>query len=50
LLLVDLARQTHIRYLRVQWRMGRRGETEPKPVAGFYVTAEELKYKTAGAA
>ena len=50
LLLVDLAHQTHIRYLRVQWRMGRWGETETKPVAGFYVAAEELKYQTAGAA
>jgi hypothetical protein len=50
LLLVDLARETHIRYLRVQWRMGRWGETEPRPVAGFYVAAEELKYQTAGSA
>jgi hypothetical protein len=50
LLLVDLARETHIRYLRVQWRMGRWGETEPQPVAGFYVAAEELKYRTAGVA
>jgi hypothetical protein len=49
-LLVDLARQTHIRYLRVQWRMGRWGEADPKPVAGFYVAAEELKYQTTGAA
>jgi hypothetical protein len=49
LLLVDLARETHIRYLRVQWRMGRWGETEPGPIAGFYVAAEELKYQTAGA-
>jgi len=50
LLLVDLARETHIRYLRVQWRMGRWGEAEPSPIAGFYVAAEELKYQTAGAA
>jgi hypothetical protein len=49
LLLVDLARETHIRFLRVQWRMGRWGEAEPKPVAGFWVAAEELKYQTAGA-
>jgi hypothetical protein len=49
LLLVDLARETHIRYLRVQWRMGRWGETEPSPIASFYVAAEELKYQTAGA-
>jgi hypothetical protein len=50
LLFIDLARQAHIRYLRVQWRMGRWGETDPKPVAGFYVAAEELKYQTVGAA
>jgi len=50
LLMVDLSRYTHIRYLRVQWRMGRWGESEPKPVAGFYVSAEELTYQTAGAA
>jgi hypothetical protein len=50
LLLVDLSRELHVRYLRVQWRMGRWGETEPKPVAGFYVAAEELKYMTAGVA
>jgi hypothetical protein len=50
LLLVDLARETHIRYLRVQWRMGRWGEAEAKPVAGFWVAAEELKYQTASAA
>jgi len=50
LLLLDLARESHIRFLRVQWRMGRWGETDPKPVAGFYVAAEELKYQTAGAA
>jgi len=49
LLLVDLARETHIRYLRVQWRMGRWGEAEPKPMAGFWVAAEELNYHTAGA-
>jgi hypothetical protein len=49
LLLVDLARETHIRYLRVQWRMGRWGEAEPKPMAGFWVGPEELNYHTAGA-
>jgi len=46
LLLVDLSRELHVRYLRVQWRMGRWGESEPQPVAGFYVAAEELKYQT----
>ena len=50
LLMVDLARETSARFLRVQWRMGRWGETDPKPVVGFYVSAEELMYQTAGAA
>jgi hypothetical protein len=50
LLMVDLAREKAVRYLRVQWRMGRWGETDPKPVVGFYVTAEQLLYQTAGAA
>src|ERR1700678_3984920 len=50
LLLVDLAREAHVRYLRVQWRMGRWGETDPQPVAGFYVAAEELTYQAAGIA
>lgn len=49
LLMVDLSREKHIRYLRVQWRMGRWGEFDPTPVAGFYVSAEELNYQTAGA-
>lgn len=49
LLMVDLSRERHIRYLRVQWRMGRWGEFDPTPVAGFYVSAEELNYQTAGA-
>ena len=50
LLMVDLTREPHMRYLRVEWRMGRWGETDPQPVVGFYVTAEELVYQTAGAA
>src|SRR5487761_2704523 len=49
LLLVDLPRETNVRYLRVQWRMGRWGETDPKPVVGFFVSAEELLYQAAGA-
>lgn len=48
--LLDLTREAHIRYLRVEWRMGRWGEMDPKPVAGFYLVAEELTYQTAGAA
>ena len=50
LLMVDLTREPSVRYLRVEWRMGRWGETDPKPVVGFYVTAEQIQYQTAGAA
>ncbi len=50
LLLVDPPREANVRYLRVQWRMGRWGETDPKPVVGFFVTVEELLYQAAGAA
>ena len=50
LLLVDLSRHSHIRYLRVQWRMGGWGETETKPITDFYLAAEELKSKAASAA
>jgi hypothetical protein len=49
LMMLDLTRQLHVQYVRVQWRMGRWGETEPKPVAGFYVAAEELRYQAVGA-
>ena len=49
LLLVDLSREPHVRHLRAQWRMGRWGESEMKPVTGFCISAEELQCKTAGA-
>jgi hypothetical protein len=50
LLLVDLSRELHVRYLRAQWRLGRWGEQEQKPVTGFCIAAEELMCRTASAA
>ena len=48
LLLVDLTREQQVRYLRVQWRMGRWGETDPKPVVGFYVPSRRAVISDCG--
>src|SRR5260370_34329273 len=40
-ILLNLAAQPGVRYLRVQWRMNRWGKGEPAPVFGFYVYAGE---------
>ena len=49
-LLLDLSRRREIRYLRAHWRMGRWGGGDSKPLAGFYLLAEEAKMQVAGAA
>jgi hypothetical protein len=49
-LMLDLSRRLEIRYLRAQWRMGRWGGGDSKPLAGFYLFAEEAKMQVAGAA
>jgi hypothetical protein len=49
-LMLDLSRRREIRYLRAQWRMGRWGGGDSKPLAGFYLLAEEVKMQVAGAA
>jgi hypothetical protein len=49
-LMLDLSRRREIRYLRAHWRMGRWGGGESKPLAGFYLMAEESKMQVAGAA
>src|SRR6266849_7381519 len=49
-LILDLSRRCEIRYLRAHWRMGRWGGGESKPLAGFYLIAEEAKMQVAGAA
>ncbi len=40
-ILLDLTEHPEIRFLRVQWKMGRWGRGEPKPLFGFYVFAQE---------
>ena len=49
-LLVDLSGQPEVQYLRVQWKMNRWDNGTQKPVFAFYVSAEELRARVAGAA
>src|ERR1700691_217815 len=50
-MLVDLAHHPGIRYLRAQWKMDRWvSEEEPKPLFGFYLYAEDVRVRHAGAA
>src|SRR6516225_8676740 len=37
LMLLDLTRELQVRYLKVQWRMGRWNDSGPSPVAGFHL-------------
>jgi len=49
-LVLDLTRQPQVRYLRAQWTMGRWRPGQPNPLFGFYIYAEEVKLRHAGAA
>jgi hypothetical protein len=49
-LMLDLSPRREIRYLRAHWRMSRWGGGDSKPLAGFYLLAEEAKMQVAGAA
>ena len=49
-MVLDLSRSPEARFLRVQWKMGRWTQGEPKPLFGFYLFAEEVKMQHAGAA
>jgi hypothetical protein len=50
-MLVDLARHPGVQYLRAQWKMDRwTSEGERKPLFGFYLHAEDVKVRHAGAA
>jgi hypothetical protein len=49
-LMLDLSRRGEIRHLRAHWRMSRWGGGDSKPLAGFYLFAEEAKMQVAGAA
>ncbi len=47
---VDLTSNPDVLHLRVHWKMSRWNQSNPKPVFGFQVFAEELRVKAAGAA
>jgi hypothetical protein len=49
-MMLDLSRRREIRYLRAHWRMGRWGGGDSKPLAEFYILAEQAKMQVAGAA
>jgi hypothetical protein len=49
-LVLDLARYPNIREIRAQWKMGRWGRGDQKPLFGFYLFAELAGRKMAGAA
>jgi hypothetical protein len=49
-LVLDLTRHPGISYLRAQWKMGRWDLEQRKPLFGFYLQAEDVKLKHAGAA
>ena len=42
-ILVDLSEQPDVAHLRVQWKMGRWGRGETKPLFGFYVFAQPVE-------
>ena len=49
-MMLDLSRRLEIRYLRAHWRISRWGGGASKPLAGFYLFAEQAKMHVAGAA
>jgi hypothetical protein len=49
-LLVDLANQPEMRYLRVYWTVDRWDNAMQKPVFAFFVSGEQLRARVAGAA
>ena len=38
--MVDLSEHPEVKSIRVQWKLGRWGRGEPKPMFGFYLFAE----------
>jgi hypothetical protein len=41
-ILLDLGDHLDVKSIRLQWKLGRWGRGEPKPMFGFYVFAEEV--------
>jgi len=48
-MVLDLTRHGSVRYLRVQWKMGRWAQDESAPLFGFYLSAGELRDVAANA-
>jgi hypothetical protein len=48
-MVLDLTRHRDVRYLRVQWKMGRWIRDESAPLFGFYLSAGELRDVAANA-
>jgi len=48
-MVLDLTRHGDVRYLRVQWKMGRWAQDEKAPLFGFYLSAGELRDVAANA-
>jgi hypothetical protein len=48
-MVLDLTRHGDVRYLRVQWKMGRWPKDENAPLFGFYLSARELRDVAANA-
>jgi hypothetical protein len=49
-MVLELAQHPGIQYLRAQWKMDRWDFEEPQPLFGFYLHAEDVKVRHAGAA
>ena len=41
-IMIDLGSNPEVRHLRVQWKLGRWGRGDSKPMFGFYVFAEDV--------
>ena len=48
-LVLDLTANAEVRHLRASWKMSRWGCSDPSPLFGFYLTAEEARLQAVGA-
>ncbi len=49
-LTLDLSRHTDVRFIRVQWKIGRWGRGQQAPLFGFYLFAEEAQRSSSAVA
>ena len=49
-MVLNLAQHPGVRYLRAQWKMGRWDAEDRKPLFGFFLLAEDVQMRHAGAA